>query len=634
MRVLQIYSARQNHRKILARQDELLNRMIDHLATHIVQAVKEGQNPQEFRESEKELVEEGEKMVETMAQLLIDMENDEFADEIMKDALAEMEKRYRDKLAGRRRILNDQNKLDKEKMEKLAGVRAGYNTDLENDIIYLDKLIKKARIEDIMAEADELYSAQAELSDLLAEFKKTGDPQVLEKLREKMAELESAFQGLMERMAKMRKGMPEEFINSDAMKSRNVKNLSEQMEKLKQALADGDMESAMEMADDFLSDMGKWMEAMENQAGQFGKTISRKTLKDLSELEKNIKDAVKREKAIEDALHEKHSKRMKEREQRQEKTEQAGKSLQEVMKNLDESLAGARNEFYRMRPETEQGRFKALSKEQTERRRRTGRAMHEMRKDLQGLQQSLQNGNLEESLKRAQALREKLQNVGGQARDFAEEMNAGPAERRQRMERDLQNAGKGLDKIISALQSVEEECRCSSPGGQSGMQGLAREQDSLRQDVESMMQRYNELKQEAPSLPGKVPRHMDEASFKMHEATGEMKLDEPGAAQGPARQARGQLEQALQQIEQARQKMSQNMQPGGLMGGGMSGKPQGARKGGSKGAPDPEAEVKIPDEDKYKVPGQYREEILKAMKEESPEQYKNLNKDYYERLVK
>ncbi len=70
------------------------------------------------------------------------------------------------------------------------------------------------------------------------------------------------------------------------------------------------------------------------------------------------------------------------------------------------------------------------------------------------------------------------------------------------------------------------------------------------------------------------------------------------------------------------------------MGGGMSGKPRGSRKGGSKGAPDPEAEVKIPDEDKYNVPGQYREEILKAMQEESPEQYKNLNKDYYERLVK
>ncbi len=633
MRVLEIYSARKNHRKILARQDELLNRMIDHLAAHITAAIKEGMEPAKLRDREQQLVKEGEQIVETMADIVSDMENDEFADGIMLDALAEMKKRYQGSLAERNSLLRQTDTYEEKNKERLIKLRSGYRADLENDIIYLDKMIKKARVEDMMAEADELYSAQAELADLLAEFKKTGDPRLLEELREKMADLESAFQGLMQRMAKMRKGMPEEFINADAMKSQNMKNLAEQMEKLKKALADGDMESAMKMADDFLSDMGKWMEAMESNANQFGQTISRKTMNKLSELETEINDAVKREKAIEDALHEMHSEKMKRREERQKRVEKTREGLQEVMEKLNKSLAGVRQEFYRLRPYDEHGRKPFDSKAKAQ-RRHIGSRMHGMRRDLQDLHDSLQKGNLDESLQKAGDLKEKLDKISRQAKSFSERINAGPEQRRKGMESNLEDAGRLLDRIISALEAVKEKNQCSAPaGGQSGMQGLSREQDELRKDVESMMQRYNELKQEAPSLPGKVPRHMDEAAFKMHEASGEMKLNAPGPAQGPARQARGELEQALKQMQQARQKMSKNMMPGGFMGKGAGMKSPGSRQGG-KGTPDPEAEVDIPDEDKYKVPGRYREEILKAMKEESPEQYKNLNKDYYERLVK
>lgn len=635
MRVLEIYSARKNHRKILARQDELLNRLVDHLAAHIMEAVKSGKDTADLRKNEKALIKEGEKIVDTMAELLSDMGNDKFADEIMADALAEMKNRYRGRLDNRRELLKEKSLLRAEKKKKLISLRSKYTSDLESDILYLDKMIKKARIEDMMAEADELYSAQAELSDLLSEFKKTGDPDLLKKLREKMAELESAFQSLMKRMSKMRKGMPEEFINTDAMKNKNMKNLADQMQKLKKALADGDMEQAMKMADDFLSNMGKWMSAMEKNANQFGQTISRETLNQLGELEKSIQDAIKREKAIEDVLQEKHASEVKQREERQKRIEEAGDKAEDMLKQLDESLDGAQHEFYRLKSYNRKGKFQPYSKEASKQRKNIGRSLQGMRMDLRDMAKSLQKGNLEDSLKKARYMKQKLEKYGKKARKYSEDINARPKERIKRMDKHLKNADRSLEKIIKALESVKEkEGQCSAgAAGKGEMEGLAREQDSLRRDVESMLQRYRELKEEAPSLPGKVPGHMDEASFKMHEASGEMKLQAPGAAQGPARQARGQLEQALQKIKEASEKMSQSMMPGGFMGFGGGKKPSPSQKGG-RGAPDPEADVDIPDEDKYKVPRQYRDEILKTMKEEAPEQYKNLNKDYYERLVK
>ena len=43
--------------------------------------------------------------------------------------------------------------------------------------------------------------------------------------------------------------------------------------------------------------------------------------------------------------------------------------------------------------------------------------------------------------------------------------------------------------------------------------------------------------------------------------------------------------------------------------------------------------VEIPSEEAYKVPKEFREDILNALKEGLPEKYKDLNKDYYQRLV-
>jgi orotidine-5'-phosphate decarboxylase len=53
---------------------------------------------------------------------------------------------------------------------------------------------------------------------------------------------------------------------------------------------------------------------------------------------------------------------------------------------------------------------------------------------------------------------------------------------------------------------------------------------------------------------------------------------------------------------------------------------------GSSGAAT--GDIKLPDEDAYRVPEEFRKELLRAMKEGSPDAYKNLNKDYYERLVR
>lgn len=44
--------------------------------------------------------------------------------------------------------------------------------------------------------------------------------------------------------------------------------------------------------------------------------------------------------------------------------------------------------------------------------------------------------------------------------------------------------------------------------------------------------------------------------------------------------------------------------------------------------------VTLPTEDQYKVPQQFREEILEAMKHQAPRQYEKMVSQYYKELVK
>ena len=47
----------------------------------------------------------------------------------------------------------------------------------------------------------------------------------------------------------------------------------------------------------------------------------------------------------------------------------------------------------------------------------------------------------------------------------------------------------------------------------------------------------------------------------------------------------------------------------------------------------PQEKVLLPSEDQYKVPSEFREEILDAMKKETPKNYEQLVNEYYRELV-
>ena len=630
MRVLEIFSARKYHRQLLARQDELMDRMIDHLAAHIVTELDDREGA-DMVDSEKKLLLDARDVVTTITGLLADMAEDEYREDLMMDALSDMASRYPPMLGERARMVEGKEKLaDNEKIE-ITSLRDVFRQNFEYDLLYIDKLIKKQRIEDLLAEADDLYKAQADMADLLSQYKRTGDPAVLEELRDLMQELQSKFESLMKRMAEMRKGLPEEFINSDAMDSSNVKNMASEMEKLRQALADGDVDDAAKMAEDFLAMMNTWMSSLEQSAGSMGETMSRETMARLQEVGERINDLVQREKVIEDALSEIQKEAMEQSES-MDAMDEARRKVQEGVRAFQEDAAETQQSFYKLMPGTMDGKPRPLSAMESRQRFQAGMPFSSLRNEAGKINKSLEEGNVDEALQQAQQVQEDLKNAMEKTRDFAESTKGGPPERREDFESSGKQCEAGIASVISELEGMKKALSPSLSQSQKGeMESLSKMQEQMRSETQSLMEEYNEIRQEAPSLPGEVGQQLGAAGSKMYDASGEMMLGEPGYAQVPARDARAHLEQAGESLNQAMNEMQGSMMNmGGFSSGSAGRQSRSDRDGGMLS----EGEVELPGEDSYKVPEEFREEILKAMREESPDAYKNLNRDYYERLVR
>ncbi len=630
-RVLEIFSARKEHRRLLARQDELLDAMIDHLASHLVSFLDDRAPGVDALPSEKKMLAQASELVSFIRGLRSEIEEDELAEELVMDALSEMAARYSALIGERSQLIEGLSELSGPAREILFGLQDDYRAGLEFDIVYLDKLVKKQRVDDLMEEADDLYKARADLASLLDEYKRTGDPALLEELRQKLEELQEAFANLQRRMAEARKGMPEEFVNAEAASDESLGGLAEEMEKLRKALADGDVEDVMDMADRFLDMMDQWMTGLEESATELSDVMSREMMRELGEFTDRVSDMAQRQKHIEEGLRELYEGAMQNSPER-EAFENAKSEVAQKLAEADSSINDAMNAMSSLKPGGSRG-YRSLTRKQWEERRAASSSLNSIRRELKNAREDLANNEFEKALQTTRAMREKLERTRDFIEEAAERDDAGPKKHRENFQGSCDRAGGSMAGAIEGMEELMESSSVSlSPEGQSMLEELSGLQEAVRQDAQRTMQEYGEFRERVSSLPESVGQDLESAGQKMRDALGEISAADPAGAMTPARDARKHLEQALDGLNNAKSKMGQGM----MMGSGSMSMPSGrsSRKGEDGREGMNEENFELPDEDLYKVPEEFREQLLRAMKEDSPEAYKNLNKDYYERLVR
>ena len=469
---------------------------------------------------------------------------------------------------------------------------------LEDDIMKLEDLIDRLREEKLLTQTRDLLSQQGELLQLLEKLKEGSDPQDMKKAQAQIDALQAKLQAMMEQVAKQAKKMPFDNVNMSALDPEgtheNVLDFQKELDEIRELLAQGKIDEAMAKAEALQKKMAELMSTMEQ--GFEGMSLAgggAERQEKLGKIEQQLGELSRDEKGIHqetgeindarrEALEAQHESELKDvLEEQRRRVEALRKQLSQVnpkgMDQRDQEALDGSKEMLRNLEEV-------LAQEELD---GALRLSDEAQKALSELTQELRTGaDLAEDAERAQMLHRAGRKVGmsaAEAKDIAQTL------------RDL----------------VPEPGQMLSPEDRQRLQELAEKQGGVGGKLSKLRQEMKQMGGEVPGLDG-LDEQLDGAEKSMKQAEQRLRDSHPQKAEMDE-------EAAMERLDRARKRVQQMMKPqrSQQMGMGMS-----------------HDRAEIPKPEDYKVPAEFRDEVMRAMRENAPSKYRELVERYYQELIK
>ncbi len=604
-RRISLFSAKKHHDDLLGRQQKILEGLVDWLGNDLTQRFVTG----DFMglEKQKKLVERISGLGVELASLVPLLREDKLVQEGVATAFGNIWEHVQAAEQKRRTLINRvAHAQDKKTLyAQLEREQERAIGQLEKDVIYLDDLLAVERIDELKRTAKDLLAAQRELSDLLEKYKQTQDPALKAMLEQRIRALKDQMMQLLARMAQIKQALPGEYRNMEAAAQLQV---GDQLERLEDALKNGDLESAakeLEQLANMIEDMSSRLDDAEEEYGGERYEELRQQLADFAQEFKQLEGE-------QEAL----AKRAEEltKQYRQKAISEAGKDLDDLVKKARQKTAEALQHLDEVGELPLYGVAESL---QSARQRLMDLDGLLAQKDFAEARRTVddalsQEETLELSLE-AQALR------AGQ-KGGAEGVKEGQ-EHADRAHKKTGDVKEMLDKLFPDPQDVLSREQMQQ------MKNLGKKQGELEQQAQRLGQKMEQLAQEVPLFGGEPKGALEGARGEMGQAQGDLRDGElPGGSQH-GRRAADQLAKLRQALEQASQ--------GGGKGGlplplGMGG--QGRGEGG--GEINPREDVRIPDADKNRAAPRFRKELMEAAKQKAPPSYEDAVRKYYEELIR
>jgi len=490
--------------------------------------------------------------------------------------------------------------------------------EVERDILFLDRLLQSLRMEQALSRGDELASLQRDLFDALQSGTAPED------LVEQVNRIQQLLAEMAAQLSRGAGQMPDDFVNADAVQEMPASELQQLLQELRAALEAGDREAAQALAEQVLEALSKWLAALEEAAGAASQGQLDPLLQELAGLEEDTAAlAADQESLMGDTQQVGQRAAARAAEQVQAELESFVERQEERLREIErqaqgmEALAPRRGFHGAAAPQTSEeagvGRLQIL-----EARRQVGAAANEVRSLLrEDLGQARQGVD---ALERA---------VGALAQGVDEQLGALPGPR-QALDQSRAVAQENLDALradLDALGNRRLEGVEAADQDQLGAQG--ERQEGLAERAGELAERLTELAGQTPLLGSEAAEGARGAQGSMRGAGGSLGQGDPFGAVPQQGRALEQLAELGQRLQGARQQMLQGMQGQGMQ---MLRSP-GQRPGGGQDVD--RSRVDIPRETEARELREFREEVLRAMRESRyPEPYREDLERYYKGLIR
>ena len=551
-------------------------------------------------------------------------------------------------------------------------------TNLEQSILYLIKMTNRQKMDQVMDLENQLSKLTEALQEEFENIRNKKSPLTPNKLRAQLDKIQQTLQKMMDKLSQQNQTMPDEFLNSKATKSLNLEEALASLEKIKDLASQGKMDEALaelkKVAEDLrmlanqldqakssmdslvdnqimeqinesvmqLEILERKQKAVLQETSEINQKLRANQARQFDSLIKSFFDELKKDvQAIQDILEEdssyldEHRAMIKTRELMQEeaKIRQKIKSLNQ--KTIDSSLNEDLADNFKTLNDTRRQLSKTISEIDNLRTRgiqEFKENLPQIKKKYETLKELTELNDLNEfnvlfkntypEIFRWQGnmRTSRNQDIGDRLNQDLREIARLNAE----ISKKLGSMKRSIEKNSQALLTDKEKTKLSQ---------LAKREKEMSQQAKEMRDLFNKMNQENPLLPPSLSQNMGNAERNLKNAQNRLKARQVQRGIDSENKALKSLQatkKLLNEIKNSGTQMSDrgNKETPLRLG---TGNRRDPRRGGS---PRMQKErVLLPSEDQYKVPRAFREEILDAMKKQTPKSYERLVNEYYKELV-
>ena len=465
--------------------------------------------------------------------------------------------------------------------------------EMESDVLALDDLLARARIDDAAAIARELEQLRREIASLLAELRRAQTDEARREILAAISRAEQRLRDLRSRMSQMGTAVPQEFANAQ---EQSAQQTQEALAQMREAIERGDLDAAAQALTRLEQQIDSLARALGGGAEAFAE-------EHFGPRDRAVADAIDRLLGLES----------EQRELARRTGETRASAARRAIDAMGEDSASRAQELAR------RARAVRETLEHVDRDRLVGLerdAFDAARQRLRDTEDTLGAGDLGEASRMAE---EGLRQLADLERDLDLDsmMFAGHSSETSASARSAREARAQMGELLRDLdRAIPDLERQLAPGERGQLTGDVPRQRGARDAADRLAETFEHgapdgsaLSEEAGQALRELRQHMDQASQHLERA----ELLDAARAQ----------DEAAERLTELRRQLEEEQRGGGGGGGddGMS-------------APDFRRPVRIPEAERFEGPMELRRRLLDAMGDAPPAGYEDSVQRYYEGLLR
>ncbi|MBI4524678.1 MAG: DUF4175 family protein [Deltaproteobacteria bacterium] len=604
---LRLKDLKGEHRHVSEMIQELSRQMLDLLADHLETPSAEKEKARSTGEdAERSFEQKADAMMQRIEEAMRRAEKDRLSDFA---TWSDLEALKRNLKYTKEELLQKKNQAATP--EDKTTLHDEMSSELERMSLLSEEIGKRLKGQEVAATAQDLMKSQERLLDSLDRLK-SGDKNLDAVLKE-ISELAKMLSSLQQSLSQFASRLPDDFVNSEALRGLGFNEMFSALEEIRKKLMQGDIEGAMQLARELFSQMASMVAALQGANRSAMSSMMGRMQGEMTRSSNELQQILREQQEI-----------LLETEAVQKKS--LGERDDRLKQKLEEFQAKAQQELSRLAElfPDEERESSASSKDSlddaTVNNLVKNMISRLLNKDFTGLSEIMEMARKELQKKRTPEQENRAKKAEGSFRELKGQLEA------------------LLQEPSLALGEAEKK----------RLRDLSHRESVLKERAEELHEKLDSLFQLFPSLDPKITKNLQEAGTAMGKAQNRLAdLDGKGAIP-PEREALDLLSQSQQQMQNSMQQLAQRGQLGRMpvsrlfrMGRflpsgqlvplpGMPEFPQFEVEGGITGL-DMER-FQLPGKEDYKAPRSFREEIVEALKQGMPSQFKEQIESYFRNL--